>query len=217
MPPVTTPTARRIERVRAYFDAARLRRTRFAPATLEPFLSELRPTYTEYVQRVSSPGMAASLETSAFLLFLARTLKAQRVLDLGSGFSSFVLRSSGAATVVSVDDSAEWLERTREFLDSTGTRGGELMTWADFSRREWEPFDVVLHDLAGGDLRNEVMPKAIALARTACVVDDTHHDGHRAAMKRSANGHALYSLRQWTYDGFGRFAYLCVKRSAPGT
>jgi hypothetical protein len=49
---------------------------------------------------------------------------AKRLLDLGSGFSSYVLRAYAAgvpgAVGWSVDDDPAWLEKTRAFLVSEG-------------------------------------------------------------------------------------------------
>jgi len=57
--------------------------------SLEP---EVKPYYDLYTSRFNAPWMAASLELSVFTLALCRLLRPARLLDLGSGFSSVVLR-----------------------------------------------------------------------------------------------------------------------------
>lgn len=198
-------------------DALRLRREhpRLVP---EPSAhTELRARYDEYVSEVSTAGMAVSWESATYLLHLCGATAPRRVLDLGSGFSSYVLRRYAAAApqevaVVSVDDSEAWLARTGEFLSAHGAEEGELHSWSDFVADPGEPFDVIFHDLAGGELRNTAAGVAVdALApRGVLVFDDTHDASHRAAARRVARdaGLAAYSLYRWTHDAYGRFSTL---------
>jgi predicted O-methyltransferase YrrM len=189
---------------------------------LEAAQSHLSPAYQPYVRGVSSAAMAASLRTAGVLLCLCRRLRARRALDLGSGFSSYVLRTwmaeSGApGQVLSVDDSTEWLERTGLFLASQPRPATGLLDWERFRQEvsRLEPFDVVFHDLAGGQLREEAMPIAFGCVKRpsgVILLDDAHHAGHRQAMRRlaRANGFNLFSLRRVTLDASRRFAMLAV-------
>jgi predicted O-methyltransferase YrrM len=202
-------------------DARRLRREapRFAPLSLAEHRAGLEPVYAEYVSAVSTPIEAASLEVCAYLAFLCDALRPRRVMDAGSGFSSYVLRRYQAAhpdtVVVSVDDAPPWLERTAAFLEQHGVGTERLIAWDAFAQGQERDFDIVFHDLAHGSAREAGMP--VVAGRTAaggCVVfDDANHAGHRAAMGRAAAGAGMarYSLRQWTHDRFGRFSMLAVR------
>jgi predicted O-methyltransferase YrrM len=203
---------------RARFDAKRLSRQRpsLVPAPWRPAESDLLPAYTEYVNGVSVADHAASLETCAFLAHLCAANRPKRLLDTGSGFSSYVLRRYAAeagAAVVSVDDSAEWLPRTKEFLERSGLDTTDVLSWEEFRARDWEPFDLIFHDLAGGALREEAMPLVTSLLAPDGVIvyDDAHHSSHRAAMYRNASDLETYSLKRWTRDRFGRWAILAVR------
>ena len=71
---------------------------------------ELFAYYRKYLSNISSKDMAISLELSVFLIIVCRILKPKRILDLGSGFSSFIFRYYAANTVskpviLSVNDS----------------------------------------------------------------------------------------------------------------
>ena len=208
-----------VEPLEAIRDARRLRREhpRMVPTDLP--LEALRSLYDRYVAQVSSADMAVSWESARYLRQLCDTLGPTRVLDLGSGFSSLVLRhyassAEHAVTVVSVDDDPRWLDRTRDFLDEHGYSEGELRLWSDFANAPGEPFDVVFHDLAGGALRETAMAVAVrCLSRHGVIVfDDAHHLGHRRAARRAARDARLatYSLHRWTRDGIGRFAFLAA-------
>ena len=182
--------------------------------------AELDKIYRSYVETVSPDSMAVSFETACMLLHLCRSTRATSVVDLGSGFSSCVLRihastSDQSVAVVSVDDQPEWLDRTAEFLNQHELDTGGLTTWADFGLRDPGDYDVVFHDLAGGDVREMAMPVAAANVAADGVIlfDDAQHPGHRQRMYEVGAGaeFALYSLRRWTFDQYQRYALLGVR------
>src|SRR5213078_4518044 len=110
--------------------------------------ARIRDVYNDYVGGVSAPDMAVSLEAAATLLVLGEGLHPARVLDLGSGFSSFDLRTAAPrADVWSVDDNAEWLERTKAFLRSQGVADKRCELWQTLDPAFAGIFDLVLYDL----------------------------------------------------------------------
>ena len=164
--------------------------------------------------------MAVSLESAALLHVLCDTIKPARVLDLGSGFSSFVLRrwreQTGSDTrIVSVDDDAAWLERTGQYLSQQQLPTHDLFVWSDFVDLETdEPFDLVFHD--GGSMRFRLEQVAFVCSETRkggmLLLDDMHKPDYRrgalACLERQ--GVDAYSLKSWTHDPFSRFAYLAL-------
>lgn len=187
----------------------------FGVDALQASLDRIVGAYERYVTSVSSAGMALSLPTSTYLDALCRATEPTRVLDLGSGFSSYILRryaaDHGGVDVVSVDDNEGWLEKTGEFLDAVDTpRLGALVPWATFSAQAHEPFDLILHDLAMGGLRDSAMWQAAGLTAPGgwLVLDDAQAPSHRQTMRAVATDGQLewYSLRRWTLDDIGRWA-----------
>lgn len=178
----------------------------------------LFPFYDEYTRLVSDPGWAVSLETSAMLFHLADQLNPTMMVDLGSGFSSFVLRlwasTHSSCGVLSVDTDPAWLTKTRDHLHSRGLSAGNLRDWDTF-----RPFGVaanlVFHDLASGALRESAMPVAVASCAPGGVVvfDDMQHEGHREAALRVMEANDMYvlDLKQWTMDSIGRYAIAGVR------
>lgn len=204
-------------------DAYRLRRSRpelnLRDSDGAALADMLHPVFTEYVTHISNAGWAASLEASTFLYHLCRATRPRRVLDLGSGFSSYVLRryayeAEHDVHVTSVDADPDWLRKTHAFLDEHGVASGEIVSWEAFSRRLPEPSDVVFHDLASGDLREDAMPLAISQLSSggAIIFDDAQHEGHRRRMSCEGEraGLRLFSLRSWTLDEIGRWAVLGI-------
>lgn len=181
---------------------------------------ELEAAYTEYVTSVSVPEHAMSLRAAAFLLCVCRRTKARRVCDLGSGFSSYVLalyaqQAGHRVDVHSVDHDQAWLARTETFLVNHGVRSWvRLWEWPAFHAEDHAWFDVIFHDLAGGDVREDAMPWVCAnlASNGVAIFDDMHHYGHCTAMLAAAADFELatYSLHQWTLDTEWRFGMMAV-------
>ena len=161
-----------------------------------------------YVTEVSHPGHAVSQRTAAFLACLYLMRKPARILDLGSGFSSFIAARYGAgAEVVAVDTDPMWLAKTRHYLDGHGIQV-DLRAWEGFT----DPglFDVVFVDLGGGTVRDGAIRAACDLVdpNGVIVFDDAHHAGHHESMVRACEdtGREWFPLHAWTMDNSYRFA-----------
>jgi predicted O-methyltransferase YrrM len=140
------------------------------------------------------------------------------VADLGSGFSSFVLRRfaagrSGHTRVVSADDDPDWLEKTAGFLASSGLPADDLVQWSDFAAVP-ERFDLVLYDLGHWQRRFDALPRALAsLARGGLIIlDDLHVERYRELVEQVLEAASLrpYDLEPYTADELGRFAWAVV-------
>jgi predicted O-methyltransferase YrrM len=182
-----------------------------------PIRAALLPHYEHYVSRVSLGWMAVSLELAVFLAALCRVLRPGRLVDLGSGFSSFVFRRYQAEAepppeVWSVDDSAGWLERTGRFLEGQGLPSANLATWQDFVGQGPGRFDLVLHDLGSLRVRRATLPQALDLVAPGgvAVLDDVHYGSIRRHALRVLRERGLtpHGLGAPTRDCYGRYALL---------
>ena len=163
--------------------------------------------------------MAASLEVCVLLLALARAQRPARVLDLGSGFSSFVTRSfareaGGACRVTSVGDSAEWLGRTRVFLGKRGVPTDDMLTWEAFRGTASGPFELIFHDLGDMSVRAAALPHVLGRVAPGGIVvlDDMHKTGYPEQVRRTCGsaGFDIHPVPMLTTDPFGRFAAIAV-------
>lgn len=180
---------------------------------MTPF-DDIVKEYTRYVAEVSHPHHAVSLETAMYLWQRCADTRPYRVCDLGSGFSSWVLRHYAAnagypVTVCSVDTDPEWLAKTAEFIgDDAG-----LLLWNEWLQIE-DTYDLIFHDIANGGFREMAMSVAADRLNEggSLVFDDAHHDGHRTEMVRVAErkGWRLTSLADVTTDSIGRYAMLAT-------
>jgi predicted O-methyltransferase YrrM len=178
---------------------------------------KIQPDYEFYVTERSAADMAASLELSVFLRILCDIKKPKKILDLGSGFSSFIFRSYQNAVnpppeIWSIDDSSEWLDTTRKYLESHKLSSKNVVSWDEFLKKDHGKFDVISHDLGGMDLRAEVLEDVIRMGgkNSIIVLDDaninyymTHVDD--VMTKSNLRYYNLYNL---TRDEFDRYSIL---------
>jgi len=83
----------------------------------------LKPYYKNYCKNVSPDSQALSLKASVYCYNYCVKNKPRKIIDLGSGFTSFVLRlyQKNFSTedfkiyVYSVDDNKKWLNKTYNF------------------------------------------------------------------------------------------------------
>jgi predicted O-methyltransferase YrrM len=176
----------------------------------------LRGVYDHYVAGVSQWDWAVSWPTARALDALCTGLRPTRILDLGSGFSTYTIcnwaRRTGAhPDVVSVDDSREWLDKTRDFLAADGLEA-TLLDVTDLSTLPDASFDLAFDDLGRIEVRAAMIDTLTRVMAPGGVVvlDDMNVRGYRAEVraKLTSARWPLYSLRPSTIDAKGRFAML---------
>ena len=198
------------------FDKFYSSKRKLATTSAKTYLSK---AYAEYTSTVSPPDFAVSLETAAFLYSLSRRLAPRNILDLGSGFSSFALRSYAAehedVNVFTVDDDSCWLQKTSNFLAERNLSTKNIMTWAEFLRHSLQPADLVFHDLGSMSTRRASLPAALNHCRVGgiIVLDDMHKEEYAPQAEQTliaGKFHAV-DMREYTLDRFGRFCWLATK------
>lgn len=189
-------------------------------AVMQRHSSRLADAHQHYITSVSVDYMAASLESSALICALAECTQSTRLMDLGSGFSSYALRSyardaNWPTSVVSVDDSAEWLAASGRFLSEHELDDSELHSWENSDVLAGREFDLIFHDMGDMNLRAVALPWVFERVRAGgfIVFDDMHkHRYHQQAVVAArAAGITLFSMRSITRDALGRFAVLGIK------
>ncbi len=152
---------------------------------------------------------------------LCERLRPERMIDLGSGFSSFVLRDYSSRIVPrpevwSVEGDQRWLEETASFLRAHGLPDDQLLTWADFTESSPGRFDFVLADSfrdvdePGGD--NYPRFLELLAQNGVLVLDDFQKRSYRVNAYRAlrGTGHTLYVLSEYARDSFGRYPAMVV-------
>jgi predicted O-methyltransferase YrrM len=206
---------------RGLLDRARLER-RIPEVIALPWLAsawedELREPYYDYTRNVSDEMMAISLRLATAMLVLCDLSKPARLLDTGSGFSSYALRlwaTRNGGEVTSVDHDLDWLRRTKEYLEASSLPVSNLLTWDAFAKDVHDPFDFILHDIGGGARPARLAPVlGHASTSSLVVLDDMHKPGYERHARRvlSDRGFEIYSLRAHTLDMFDRFAWVAIR------
>jgi predicted O-methyltransferase YrrM len=191
------------------------------PKLASAWEDELREPYDDYTRNVSDQQWAISLRLATAMLVLCDISKPARLLDTGSGFSSYALRlwaTRNGSEVTSVDHDPEWLRRTKEYLEASSLPVSNLLTWHAFAKDVHDPFDFILHDIGPGmeDRRAKLVSVLAHAGRSSLVVlDDMHRSpGYERHARKvlSDRGFEIYSMRRLhTLDQFGRFAWLAIR------
>ena len=184
--------------------------------------ADLRKVYARYVDQVSRWDWAVSWPTVCLLNALCETVQPRKILDLGSGLSTYVFarwakRCGEDIELVSVDDSPEWLAKTREFLASEDL-SARFIDVAEFHSLTRSVFDLAFDDLGRIEVRAEAIDTLVHVMAPGAVVvlDDMNVRGYRSQVRAKLvrQGWPLYSVRQSTIDAKGRFAMLtCAPRT----
>ena len=178
---------------------------------------ELKPYYDKYISEVSSCDQAISFELAVFLLVVCNIRKPGRILDLGSGFSSFIFRfyaqsAPNKPIVYSVDDSPQWLDKTSDFLVKYGISNQNVLDWQLFLASDQEKFDLILNDFSILETRSVRLNDILALVSPGglVVMDDMHWQEYAKNALAALNKYNFrhYSLKCFTKDNFGRYSVL---------
>ena len=185
--------------------------------TLTGIEDEYRAWHAAYTEGVSDALNAVSLRQVALLALLVRTRPVSRILDTGSGFSSFVFaregQLKGGVNHFSVEDNDFWRGRTIEFLRENALPSENVLSWKAFQAdKSLGYFDLVFHDLGNMTTRilslSEIEPRLSPNAWL--ILDDMHKTGYSPhALRLLGEGWVAQSLVDLTLDEFGRYAYIC--------
>ena len=171
----------------------------------------IREAYLDYIQNYSKPEWAMSWELIAYIDRFMQQIKPKRILDLGSGFSSFLFRLSGAE-VTSIDASPAWLLKTEEFLKKYDKFDGSLSTSLSFDGM----FDIIFLDYDAGDAikdRIALFEKVREHCSGVIFLDDMQFDSYRLAAADYFKNDIVLDLKIDTLDRYYRYAWMVIPRA----
>ena len=191
-------------------------------AKYKTLFNSIKSEHKVYIEHISSPEMAMSLELAYFIMNYCIEYKPKRLLDLGSGFSSFVFRmyqnnfKEMDIIVYSIDDNDDWLEKTKNYLNKQNLQDDNLYNLEELKNLNLKNyFDLILLDLNFVDVRKEYLNFSMNLLSKngLLIVDDVHKVEFLREVKKAAktNKFKLFNIKNQTLDSFGRFAILLKK------
>ena len=187
----------------------------------EEYKRKLLPTYEEYITKVSNEIMAISLELSVFCILICDIIRPKKIVDFGSGYSSYVFRSlisiiggNYQPTIWSVDDSADWIDKTKTFLDSCNISSDNVIIWDEFINQNLGSFDLILYDLGGFEFRKANLKQIIKFCNKngMIIFDDMHSAEYGRYLNKilKKSNCTCYDIRYYTLDKINRYSKLAV-------
>ncbi len=178
------------------------------------FRDKIKKTHTKYIHEVSNEEMAISFEQSCFLSGFCQITNPSTVLDLGSGYSSLLFRKYANASVTSIDDSKDWLTKTKNYLDENQVSSNNVFSWDEFENKGL--YDLVFHDMGNMETRINTFKDIANLVNKGgfLFLDDVHKVPYAKYVKDNLNlsKFDIYNIYNLTVDKYGRFMYLCIRK-----
>jgi len=178
----------------------------------------IKKQYKIYTSTISTKDMAISYELSKFIWDMINKNKYINILDLGSGFSSFVFRyyqktnAPKNCKVTSVDTSIEWLTYSNKFLSNNDLNLENIFTFEEFKKLPHDDYDFILYDLGRMITRAENLEYVLNFAneKTPVIIDDVHKKDYRDKVEETVTklGKTIIDIKSETFDSYGRYAYL---------
>ena len=158
---------------------------------------------------------AASPDLLLTIADLVRTRKPRLVVELGSGVSTLIFAKAGARKVISIDNSAEFAEKTRQMLKAHKVRGVEVrvaplkphksgVNWYDTTKlNDLKNIDLLIVDGPPGSKNSDARKPALMelikklSPKAVIVIDDVKRTGERElaeAFAKALPNHTLTIL-----------------------
>jgi len=184
------------------------------------FKLELLKYYNDYINKVSRRSWAISLECAVFLTVLCHYLKPDNILDLGSGFSSFVFRYYSSKikkdypTIYSIDTSNLWLEKSMHFCLDFNTNQDHFQNWEIFCEKSKNNFfKLIFIDIGLKERETYVktIMKRFVDRNSVVILDDFHYDIFRKKVKEVLYDYNYnsYDIKNITLDSGGKKIRYC--------
>ena len=179
---------------------------------------EIKPMYTKYIKEVSNRVMAASMECCVFLMVMCKDIKPKKVLDLGSGFSSYALRYyknkyDNDMEVWSVDSNNKWLLKSRQFIESFKLSTDHFYVWSDIKDMD-EKFDLIFLDIDVSKRRPPYLEHVVenfVNEDSFILLDDMHKTGLVKKLRSIMDNYTYKSIdiKKKTLDSGGKRIRFC--------
>lgn len=180
----------------------------------------IESVHREYCNNYSDEVFSISDKASIVIYNLICFLKPQTILDLGSGFTTwlsyYAAINSEKTSIISVDSSWEWIVKNEEFL-SKHNIDSTIINYRTFNENppDLPAGSLIINDIGDPDnlaLRESSLGLISHYVRNGAVLflDDIHKPSVKAAALRfiHENDFRFQDLCPITFDHFGRYSWL---------
>ena len=192
---------------------------------IENIKLEISPIYSDYINNVSCESVATSLEQCAFLVYFLRTQNINKVLDTGSGISSFFIRyvqKNKYFETTTFETDPRWLKNTEDYIKKYNLNYSNIFLWDEVkSNTRFNQFDFVYHDMGNIETRIETLQNMIdrVCYNGFLMLDDAHFNVPPTALYSNLIQNVFSDNNMWmsfdikdiSIDRYGRFAVLYKK------
>lgn len=181
----------------------------------ETMIDLIREDHKFYTDNISVN--AASIECCSYLISLYATTKPKRILDLGSGISSYCVRlykklNNLVTEIYSVDTQTAWLQKSRIYCHNREVDTDNFVTWDNF-KNHTEPFDLIFVDIDMSPERKlyfEPVFNQLSKPGTMVMLDDMHKSaiGYPFDKLMKIRTDREINIKKQTIDELGRYSRL---------
>lgn len=182
-------------------------------------LKNVKQDHHQYISEISAPLISISYKQAQFLLRLVASLSPESILDLGSGFSTYIFAlynkciSANKVNIVSVDESSFWLKATTDFLAQKHLNVDRVTTYEEYLENNIKgKYEFYFVDIGGFELHLEIIESLLQNSNHDyfIVVDDFHVPNYRSSLKSIVNNNkrTILSLRKFTRTRLSHMAII---------
>lgn len=196
------------------------------------YLTQINPTdgkgiedvRREYCDTCSSQVFSISQKASIVIYNLIHSLKPPVILDLGSGFTTWLcyysIGNSTNTTIISVDSSNDWIAKNENFLTKHHIKT-TISNYKTFEKSPpYLPFgSLIINDIGDPDnfmLRESSLHLLTEYIKNGAILflDDIHKPTVKAAALQLIHDNNFYfqDLCSITFDNFGRYSWLIFSK-----
>jgi hypothetical protein len=169
----------------------------------------LKPYYEQYTTSVSTREMAISMQTAETIIRFLEERRPNKIADVGSGFSSFVIAKYAFETGARVDifdESPKWLYKTEQFIRGQGYNTGNI-SYRPLSEFNSNEYDFIFFDTFRNDrVKNIGLLKG---SKAFIILDDCHRQEYEKAAEKAGFRLVKFSNEA---DQYGRFCGILQRR-----
>lgn len=188
----------------------------YSRQTVFNIASEIRHPYCRYMLNCTKDDMPITFSQACFLLYYVNVVSPSRILDLGSGFSTYIFsyylsqRKHDLPVIYSVDDSEYWLDQTKLFIKNENYYDKQFLnfeTWETINQMSLPKFDFVFVDIGSLDFRAknfEHITQKFLGDGGRLFVDDMHFLEYKKSVLqcKDKNGMRGYSITSFCQDEY---------------